>query len=54
MDTKTLLAGLIGFFAGGLLVAIAATTFNNDELHREAEPMSRVIYSDERTRTSVM
>ncbi|HSW91658.1 MAG TPA: DUF305 domain-containing protein [Candidatus Saccharimonadales bacterium] len=28
METKSLLYGLIGFFAGGLLVAIAATTFN--------------------------
>jgi uncharacterized protein (DUF305 family) len=28
METKPLLYGLIGFFAGGLLVAIAATTFN--------------------------
>lgn len=29
METKPLLYGLIGFFWGGLLVAIAATTFNN-------------------------
>ncbi len=28
MQTKPLLYGLIGFFVGGLLVAIAATTFN--------------------------
>jgi len=28
MQTKSLLYGLIGFFLGGLLVAIAATTFN--------------------------
>ncbi|CAN5134280.1 hypothetical protein BH09PAT3_BH09PAT3_1290 [soil metagenome] len=28
METKPLLYGLIGFFLGGLLVAIAATTFN--------------------------
>lgn len=28
MQTKPLLYGLIGFFLGGLLVAIAATTFN--------------------------
>ncbi len=34
MSTKVLLAGLIGFFLGGLLVAIAATTFENDRLQR--------------------
>jgi len=28
MQTKPLLYGLIGFFLGGLIVAIAATTFN--------------------------
>lgn len=28
MNTKPLLYGLIGFFAGGLLVSIAATTFD--------------------------
>lgn len=28
METKSLLYGLIGFFIGGLLVAVAATTFN--------------------------
>lgn len=28
MQTKPLLYGLIGFFIGGLLVAVAATTFN--------------------------
>lgn len=27
MDTKPLLAGLIGFFIGGLIVSVAATTF---------------------------
>jgi hypothetical protein len=32
MDTKSLLYGLIGFFIGGLLVSIAATTFENDRL----------------------
>ena len=32
MDTKPLLYGLIGFFIGGLLVSIAATTFENDRL----------------------
>lgn len=28
MQTKSLLYGLIGFFIGGLLVSVAATTFN--------------------------
>jgi len=28
METKTLLAGLIGFFIGGLLVSIVATTYS--------------------------
>ena len=31
MQTKPLLYGLIGFIAGGLLVSIAATTFNKPE-----------------------
>jgi hypothetical protein len=31
METKTLLAGLIGFFLGGLIVSIAATTFEKPE-----------------------
>lgn len=31
MQTKPLLYGLSGFFLGGLLVAIAATTFNKPE-----------------------
>lgn len=31
MQTKPLLYGLIGFFIGGLLVSIAATTFNKPE-----------------------
>jgi len=35
METKPLLYGLIGFFIGGLLVAIAANTFNNAELQRD-------------------
>ncbi|MNR62215.1 hypothetical protein D3C85_1841670 [compost metagenome] len=32
MEIKPLLYGLIGFFLGGLLVSIAAHTFNKDEL----------------------
>jgi uncharacterized protein (DUF305 family) len=31
METKPLLYGLVGFFIGGLLVAIAATTFDKPE-----------------------
>lgn len=31
METKPLLYGLIGFFVGGLLVSIAATTFEKPE-----------------------
>lgn len=34
METKSLLYGLIGFFIGGLLVSVAATTFDKPE----AEP----------------
>lgn len=32
METKPLLYGLIGFFIGGLLVSVAATTFEKDAL----------------------
>jgi len=35
METKPLLYGLIGFFLGGLLVSIAATTFDKPELETE-------------------
>lgn len=35
MDTKVLIAGIVGFMMGGLLVSIAATTFENDELQQE-------------------
>lgn len=31
MQTKPLLYGLIGFFLGGLLVSIAATTFDKPQ-----------------------
>lgn len=33
MDTKSLLYGLVGFFAGGLLVSVAAT-FERRDLER--------------------
>ena len=32
METKPLLYGLIGFFIGGLLVSVAAQTFNKSDL----------------------
>jgi len=32
METKPLLYGLIGFFIGGLLVSVAAHTFEKQEL----------------------
>lgn len=32
METKPLLYGLIGFFIGGLLVSIAANTFEKDNI----------------------
>ena len=38
MDTKPLLFGLIGFMAGGLLVATAATTFDNGKLQSTSSP----------------
>lgn len=31
MDTKALLYGIIGFILGGLLVSVAATTFDKPE-----------------------
>lgn len=40
MQTKPLLYGLIGFFLGGLLVAIAATTFNKPEQKETANTNS--------------
>jgi uncharacterized protein (DUF305 family) len=40
MQTKPLLYGLIGFFLGGLLVAIAATTFNKPDQENTANTNS--------------
>lgn len=37
METKPLLYGLIGFFIGGLLVSIAANTFDKQELQVKSE-----------------
>jgi hypothetical protein len=36
METKPLLFGLIGFFLGGLIVSIAATTFDKPEAKMES------------------
>lgn len=44
METKPLLYGLIGFFIGGLLVAIAANTFDKAEL-QEKDSMSQMVSS---------
>lgn len=35
MQTKPLLYGLVGFFIGGFLVSVAATTFDKPESHEE-------------------
>ncbi len=42
METKELLYGLIGFFLGGLIVAIAANTFNNAELQKKSSSTSEI------------
>lgn len=45
MDTKSLLYGLIGFFIGGLLVSVAATTFEKPEAadeHADSVGMSEM------------
>lgn len=34
METKPLLYGLIGFFIGGLIVSVAATTFESRDTTR--------------------
>lgn len=41
MDTKVLIAGIVGFMLGGLLVSIAATTFENDELQQSTQTKHR-------------
>src|SRR5687767_1377323 len=40
MQTQPLLYGLIGFFIGGLLVAVAATTFDKPESRTAADAVS--------------
>lgn len=42
METKPLLYGLIGFFLGGLIVSVAATTFDKPTPERASDmPMSQ-------------
>ncbi len=40
METKTLLTGLASFFAGGLLVSIAATTFDKQVINNPNSTVS--------------
>lgn len=40
METKPLLYGLIGFFLGGLIVSIAATTFEKPQAHTSRDEIS--------------
>lgn len=43
METKSLLFGLMGFFLGGLIVSVAATTFDKSNTEKEdAMSMSRI------------
>lgn len=46
METKSLLYGLIGFFLGGLLVAVAATTFNKPTQDNTNTSMSSMSMED--------
>ena len=43
MQTKELLYGLIGFFLGGLLVSVAATTFDKPQAKYEKKPADHAI-----------
>ena len=49
MDTRTLLSGLAGFFIGGLLVSVAATTFektSDQQTNRQGDmSMSQMVNS---------
>lgn len=40
METKPLLYGIIGFILGGLLVSVAATTFDKPTPHEVGQPNS--------------
>lgn len=42
METKPLLYGLIGFFLGGLLVSVAATTFDKPACSSYTETKSQM------------
>ena len=42
METKPLLFGLIGFFLGGLIVSIAATTFDKPKMETGDMSMSQM------------
>jgi uncharacterized protein (DUF305 family) len=42
METKSLLFGVIGFLLGGLVVSIAATTFNKPEPVKDEMSMSQM------------
>lgn len=45
MQTKPLLYGLIGFFIGGFIVAVAATTFDKSENNESTSNNSTSMYS---------
>jgi uncharacterized protein (DUF305 family) len=45
MDTKPLLYGLAGFFIGGLLVSIAATTFDKPQPDTDEMSMTQMVDS---------
>lgn len=45
METKPLLFGLIGFFVGGLIVSVAATTFDRPTQSNEAMSMHEMTES---------
>lgn len=42
METKSILYGLIGFFAGGLIVSLAATTMNSKDT---SKPVDHSMYA---------
>jgi uncharacterized protein (DUF305 family) len=46
MINKPLIAGVIGFLAGGLLVSIAATTFDKPQANNSAKEMSMTQMTD--------
>ncbi len=49
MDTKPLLFGLIGFFIGGLLVSVAATTFDKPAAFTTTVPTGNSLSMTEMT-----